>query len=162
MTRLAETQHCVNNIAPPQIQPLPLRGGKGLQVAALLGSGLTNQEIADRVGCSLRYVQDVRREGPPQPKDRQADRIRALLAQGYGHHSIVSLTGFSDIYIRAVRSRHNRRLGLTAPGMRLRSPQRPRRDRGSYRPNPTGQPRAELRELAETLYRWRQEGRYDQ
>ena len=157
MTRLAETQHCVNNVASLQIQPFPLRGGKGLQIAALLGSGLTNKEIAAAVGCNLKYVQDVRLHGPPQPKDRQADRIRALLAQGYGHHSIVSLTGFCDDYVRAVRSRLNRKLGLTAP----RNP--PWKKPPRKRPNkPSGQPRAELRELAETLYRWRQEGRYDQ
>lgn len=97
---------------------------------------------------------------PPTRIQTQADRIRELMAQGYSHHAIVQLTGFLDDYVRAVRSRYNRRLGLTAaplgrpPSGRRRPPRPPR--------PPNGQPQEQLRQLALTLYRWRQEGRFDQ
>ena len=98
MTRLAETPHCVNNIASPK--------------------------LADRIRERL---------------DLPNDQLAALL-------------GARVEYVRAIRSRHHRkRMGLPPPPSDLR-----RRSRA------TGQPRDELHELAQTLYRWRQEGRFEQ
>ena len=68
--------------------------------------------------------------------------ILALLIEGVADHEVANRVGVRNDYVRAVRSRHNAR---SAP---LPSPRR------------TGQPREELRELAETLYRWRTDGRH--
>jgi hypothetical protein len=68
---------------------------------------------------------------------------------------IAALLDTNVDYVRAVRSRqHRKRLGLPPP------PSDQRKCRRAWQP--TGQPQEELRRLAETLVRWRQEGRYAQ
>jgi hypothetical protein len=102
--------------------------------------------------------------------------ILALLAEGVAYAEIARRVGVETHYVRAVRSRYKASDAVTfwrrtrtahsgpprqdgyAPAMAL--PQPPRVPRKGYRPRPTGQPRDELRVLAETLYRWRTEGRH--
>jgi len=62
-------------------------------------------------------------------------RIRALLSQGLSNAAITQLTGARAPYVRSLRSQTSRRRA---------------------RPQTQG----ELRELAITLYDWRQAGRY--
>lgn len=93
--------------------------------------------------------------------------ILDLLGRGVADHHVASRTGVTESYVRAVRSRYtapdvetflrrakNARTSMLrtsfTPGVRL--PARPRKQR-------SGQSREELRALAETLYRWRTEGR---
>ena len=105
MSRVAETQHCVKNIAIEQ-------------------------------------------------SARQSDAIRALIGQGHSDQAIVQLTGSQRDYVRAVRGRMRRKLGADAVPIRGRFP--------SHRTKPPpGNTPAELRQLARTLYRWRQEGRFE-
>lgn len=105
--------------------------------------------------------------------------ILDLLGRGVADHHVADRTGVTESYVRAVRSRYTapdaqtfwlrrkcsrvktRRID-TAPCLQLpASPKQPRKpqQRLGYRRRPTGQPREELRALAETLYRWRTEGR---
>ena len=93
--------------------------------------------------------------------------ILDLLGQGILDSVIADRAGVSESYVRSVRSRYtapdeatflkrakNARTSMLrtsfTPGVRL--PARPRKQR-------SGQSREELRALAETLYRWRTEGR---
>ena len=74
-------------------------------------------------------------------------QIRVLLSQGLSNAAIVNLTGARAPYVRSLRSQASQR----------HLPKQPRQ----YRRRPRPQTDGELRELAITLYDWRQAGKYD-
>ena len=98
-------------------------------------------------------------------------RILELFGRSLTNRQIAERVGVCPSYVRAVRSRYSapdadafqRRWGARrehpgAVGCLSASPRSYRRSKPAlgYRPNPTGQPREELRELALILYRMRQ------